>query len=425
MKGKWIIAGALIFAEVALCAGITASLWAGFYGITDGINDFRIQLGDIGGANVSVTADEEQTLETDGPVTLDVNKGNQTAFGSVTITGGSGTEVVVTAHKVGWGADEAAAQKAIDNLKVIVTQTGDTIKVNVQRADPTFTLGNVNYSRVDFTITVPTETTVNAVTDFGDITLSGVEGEVSLDTDNGAISVDSVTSGELTANTGFGEIKFEDVKADNITAESSSGEISFSQVSATGSIKLDTQFGGITFDGGKAGNIDVGTSSGDIKLTGLTSDGSVIADTDFGSVNISKVSASAYQVTSSSGALTVDGASGGITAHTDYGDVTVTHATDAALDLSTNSGAIEFSGTLDGGPHKLQSDFGNISLEVPEDTELSVDLKTEFGRIKSDLPITLIGDQENNHWIGDVNGGGEVLTAETNSGAITIETYNP
>lgn len=425
MKGKWIIAGALILAEIALCAGITASLWAGFFGLRDGINDFRVQLGDIGGMTVSATADEEQTFETDGPVTLNVNKGNDMAVGNVTVTGGTGNEVVVSAHKVGWAADQAGAQKAIDDLKVVITQDGNTIKVNVQRIDPTFTIGDVNRARVDFTITVPTETTVNAVTDFGDLSVSDVDGEVTLDTDNGAITVSDVTSGELTARTGFGEIKFTDVKADSITADSSSGELTFKQVTAVGSVQLTTQFGGITFDGGKAGNINANTSSGDIKLTGLTSDGSVIADTDFGGVDISKVLASAYEVKSSSGTLTIDGASGNITAHTDYGDVTVTNAKDAALDLSTNSGAIEFSGTLDGGPHKLQSDFGNIRLQLPEEIELSVDLKTDFGRIKSDLPVTLSGDQENNHWVGDVNGGGEVLTAETNSGTITIEPYNP
>jgi hypothetical protein len=37
------------------------------------------------------------------------------------------------------------------------------------------------------------------------------------------------------------------------------------------------------------------------------------------------------------------------------------------------------------------------------------------------MPITLSGAQENNHWIGDVNGGGASLKVETDSGTITLE----
>jgi hypothetical protein len=56
-----------------------------------------------------------------------------------------------------------------------------------------------------------------------------------------------------------------------------------------------------------------------------------------------------------------------------------------------------------------------------------VDLSTEFGKIKSDLPITVTltetsGSNSNQDQIvGTINGGGDQLTVTTNNGSITIE----
>jgi len=55
-----------------------------------------------------------------------------------------------------------------------------------------------------------------------------------------------------------------------------------------------------------------------------------------------------------------------------------------------------------------------------------VDLKTDFGNIKSDLPVTVTltenssGDKED--MVGAINGGGSQLTVHANSGNITIKT---
>jgi DUF4097 and DUF4098 domain-containing protein YvlB len=60
-------------------------------------------------------------------------------------------------------------------------------------------------------------------------------------------------------------------------------------------------------------------------------------------------------------------------------------------------------------------------MAIPEDTALTFDLKTGFGDISTDFPITVSGDLDEDHWVGTVNGGGSQLTAETNSGSITLE----
>jgi DUF4097 and DUF4098 domain-containing protein YvlB len=120
----------------------------------------------------------------------------------------------------------------------------------------------------------------------------------------------------------------------------------------------------------------------------------------------------------------VDGAKNEIKAYTDFGNITIQNADSVTLDLKTNSGTIEFSGSLGEGPHLVNSDFGEISFALPADSKLNVDLKTDFGKISSDLPITVTLTESSNsdkdQIAGSINGGGGTLTAATNSGNIKI-----
>ncbi|HMV97928.1 MAG TPA: DUF4097 family beta strand repeat-containing protein, partial [Anaerolineales bacterium] len=68
--------------------------------------------------------------------------------------------------------------------------------------------------------------------------------------------------------------------------------------------------------------------------------------------------------------------------------------------------------------------FGTIDISLPADVKLTVDLKTDFGKIKSELPVTVIltdgARSDGDQIAGDINGGGEQLTVQANSGNITI-----
>ena len=418
MKGKWLIAGALILAEIGICGAIITAVWAG-------VNVAKLSRFEFVNDRVSVTADEEDRLTVSGPVTINVNKGDLPAYGNITVIGGSGDEIVVTAHKIAWAADTASAQADLDQLNVIVTQTGSVIDVRVDRPNPIGTIGTHRPDTVDFTLTVPVEASVYLVSDFGDISAKGLEGSVHIDTDFGSAVVTNVTGGGVDIRSGFGEIKLREVVADDISARSNLGELTLENVKATGSITLNTDFGLIRFTGGAAKSLNAQTNGGEVQLESLQVKESVEAGSDFGDVRVTKVAAASYDLHSNGGVLTLQGASGLVQMRTDFGDVIVTEAADVTLDLKTNSGTIEFAGTLGQGPHSIQTDFGTVRLQLPETSELTFDLKTDFGRIKSDLPITLTGDQENNHWVGEINGGGAQLNAKTNGGDITIETLNP
>jgi DUF4097 and DUF4098 domain-containing protein YvlB len=245
---------------------------------------------------------------------------------------------------------------------------------------------NGQTNTVEFTITVPSETAVKVNIDFGTITLADTAGDADL--------------------------------------QSNFGGVSASNVHATGDVTLRTDFGKIEFKRGTANNLTIKTNSGSVTLDDVLVNETVDVDSDFGGITLTEVDASTYSVSTNSGSITITGAHGAVTAHSDFGDVTVREAEEVTLDLKTNSGGITFSGSLGDGPHSLVSDFGSVRLTIPADSALTVDLQTDFGKITSDLPITASGDLDE-HWQGDINGGGVRLTVKTNSGGISLDVLNP
>ncbi len=418
MKFKWLIVGGLLLAMLAMCAGIVGVMW--FTVSRAGISNF--QFGAINLATISAEADEEQRVAVSGPATLSVQPNAKNAAGDITVIGGTGNEIVVKAHKTAWGASQQDAEAALAALKVTVTQNGDAVTVDVQRPQPVnfIGIGQQRTDTVDLTISVPADTAVTATTDFGDVSLAGTTGDADLQTSFGEVSAKDV-EGAVDLRTEFGEVMLSDVAGKEVKAHTSSGKIVLENVTSDGDVNLTTDFGDVEFRTGRADSLTADTSSGKVELSDLAVSGAVTAQSDFGGLTLTKVEAKTYDLNTSSGAITVEGASGAVKAHTDFGDVEITEAEAATLDLDTNSGAITFAGSLGDGPHTIKTDFGSVKLKLPEAAALDFDLKTDFGKIKSDFPITIQGEQEQTHWQGTINGGGESLTAETNSGDISIE----
>lgn len=417
MTRKWFIVLPLVAVELALCAGILAIFWGSYRWVQD--NDLRITAFTNNSARAE--ADETQTLPVTGPASLTL----ESDAGLVTIIGGAGSEVVISAHKTAWDATQAEAEASLADLKVNITQTGNAITVQVTQPAEVALVGVKPLGRVDFTITLPADTTLDIHTDFGDVTATGVQADVDLSTSAGAVSASDIAGEAVTLRSDFGDVTLENVAAGTVAAGTSSGAVRLRQVTATGAVTLDTDFGNVRFEGGAADRLTATTSSGGVTLLDLTVTGAVEARSDFGSLTVERVAAGAgYDLTTSSGGITLTGATGRVTAESGFGDVTVTDAEDVTLDLHTSSGGLTFAGSLGAGPHSLQSDFGDIVLRLPADAAASFDLTTDFGSLHSDFPVTLSGDQDDNAWQGTLGGGGPRLTVHTSSGSIRLETLS-
>jgi DUF4097 and DUF4098 domain-containing protein YvlB len=156
----------------------------------------------------------------------------------------------------------------------------------------------------------------------------------------------------------------------------------------------------------------------------LQIESSLIAHTDFGDIEVDEVTADRYDLDTNSGRIEIDVLGGEIKAYSDFGDLVIKSTQPATIDLFTKSGSVEYTGPLGLGPHSLVTDFGDISMYLPQDTAITFDLKTDFGKLKTEFPITLEGDVKPDHWSGTINDGGASLSATTNSGDISFEISN-
>jgi DUF4097 and DUF4098 domain-containing protein YvlB len=367
------------------------------------------------------------------------------SVGKVTVTAGDGDEIVIAMHKTAWAATQEAAQEALDNLKVSITQDGDAVRVEYKQPNRVFIASQGIADTVDFTITVPRDVVMTVHTGSGDVALEGTRGDASLEADYGDIAISNLKGG-LNAETSSGKVGAEDIQAGKmdivlhsdygkvtldesaarkVKLSSSSGDLTLNDVNAAGEVSLDSNYGEILFEDGSAGSLTIEASSGRITLTDLEVSGSLTAHSNYGDVELMRVMAESYDLDTSSGAVTVERVSGSLKAHSGYGNVKVTRGEEVTLDLSSDSGSVEYSGSLGEGPHTMKSNYGNLQIELPRDVALDIELKTDYGKVKSALPVTLSGYLEETHWVGTINGGGASFAAVTKSGDVRLEILNP
>ncbi len=418
MKYKWWIVGGLVAGMLAMCVMTIGVMWFSI-GVarSDG---WRMRF--FAMDTISAEADDETSYPVNTPAALVVENAN----GNVVVTGGAGDTIVVRAHKTAWGANQAEAEAALQQIKVTVTQLNNEVTVKVTQPDQMIIVGSVRSNLVDLTIEVPQATAANINVAFGDVSLTNLTEGVVVTSNSGRVKAEAV-AGEVHINADFGETLLKNSQVTAVTIESQSGAVTLGNVEAAETVSLSSDFGAITFEQGAAAALTVQGKSGEIRLTDLSIAGLVEVSDDFGSLTLAQVDGVAYELDTQSGAVNVDGVSGAVTAHSDFGEVVVKNGMAATLNLSSKNGAITYVGTLADGPHTLESDFGNIRLQIPEDTALDMDLQTDFGSIKSELQVTMqtVGELSNDHIVGTLNGGGASLTARTKNGSIILEILKP
>ena len=425
---------ALLVAALALvCVGIGAVIYFA--------NGFQVN-NPLDRLNISSQLEESKTLKVDAkkPITLSVVD----HAGDVTVTGADVDTVQVKAVKTAYDSTQARADAEVKGVKYTIEQTGNVITLKYELPKSMNISNNVN--TVDFIVTVPNEVTVDindnmgkvsvastkgSVTvknDFGDVTVENLEGALSVQTNSGKVTATSIVAGSenIDLSSDFGSVILKKASGKDITLDSNSGAITLGEVRATGDLTTNTDFGNTTIENGSSDSLHTETNSGKVSLSKLKVNNQIFVKDDFGDIELDQAFAASYDLHTNSGAITIDGVKAKLKAHTDFGNIKITNAESVTLDLKTNSGSVEFSGSLGAGPHIVESDFGEIDLTLPADSKLDVDLKTDFGTIKSDLPVTVILNQTSNNngdqIVGSINGGGEQLTVHTKSGGVNIST---
>jgi len=391
----------------------------------------------------SAQVEENKTLKVDTAQPLTLNVTNN--WGDVTITGADVDTVQVKAIKTAYAKSQARADEEVKTIKYSIEQAGNSVTIKYELTQKAIV--NKGPYTVEFIVVVPSETTANVNGKMGDMSVADIKGKVTIENEFGEVNVQNIegalsissNSGEVTATSikadaedieltsSFGAVTLKNASGNDIKLSSKSGKVTLNEVRATGDVTTQTEFGDTEFENGSANSLSIVSKSGKSSLSKLNVTKQIKVNSDFGEIELEQAVGGSYDLHTNSGSVTVDGAKGSLKATTDFGGIKIENAQSVTLDLVTKSGSVEFNGSLGEGPHKVVSEFGEINLILPSNSALTVDLKTGFGNIKSDLPITITltessNPRERDQIVGSINGGGAQLTVQTSSGNITIRT---
>lgn len=161
----------------------------------------------------------------------------------------------------------------------------------------------------------------------------------------------------------------------------------FSNVDVEVEIKVPSQF-----------NLDISTAGGDIKCGGIT-----------GSASLN----------TSGGDIWADKFSGVIDASTSGGDIFL-FCKDAKINGETSGGDIKLEYVGENRGVDLSTSGGDIDIFLSRDFAASIELSTSGGDVSCSLTMTNTKKSSNSKLVGDLNGGGENLSAHTSGGDISV-----
>jgi hypothetical protein len=181
--------------------------------------------------------------------------------GTVTITGSGGDDVRIEAIKRAWDRSDAAAKAALSNVQVEVTERQGAVDVR-----SVFQRTRSLDAEVDFTIAVPSGASVSVRSGFGDITITGVRGELRAEAMGGGIKATSVGQVRL-LRTLSGAVALENADGSDVTVSTLGGPVTIRQLKAR-SADLRTVAGDLVISDSEAERVMVQSLSGRIELAG-------------------------------------------------------------------------------------------------------------------------------------------------------------
>ena len=209
-----------------------------------------------------------------------------------------------------------------------------------------------------FVVSVPSRYSVQLATSGGDIRVADLQGQARVKTSGGGIKLGKI-DGPVTAHTSGGDISIAGSRA---------------------AVELHTSGGGIEI-GDVAGNIQAKTSGGSVEVQHAGSD---------------------LYIRSSGGGIEIGEARGAVDAETSGGSIRARLAQQPRSDS------------------RLSTSGGGIVVSLAPNVSVDVDAHTSGGDVETDVPVTLLGRQNESAIEGKINGGGPKLMLRSSGGDIRI-----
>jgi hypothetical protein len=150
-------------------------------------------------------------------------------------------------------------------------------------------------------------------------------------------------------------------------------------------------------------SINCKTSFGEVQLENITGD--VVAHTSFGQLKAKNIT-------------------GKIELNTSYGEVDCREITTGDFFAKTSFGEMDiiFSDACPADMKaKIETSFGELDADIPQNFAGSITAETRFGNIKTDLPITIKGEFGKDRFSGKIGDGAGKIDLKTSFGEVTIK----
>jgi DUF4097 and DUF4098 domain-containing protein YvlB len=249
------------------------------------------------------------------------------------------------------------ARSANRHLDVTFDQQQNDVTVRA-RLEPTSRWFNWSDTEAKFVVTVPSRYNLQLKTSGGDIRVGNLQGQIHVKTSGGGIDLGRID----------------------------------------GQVVADTSGGDVALAGG-TGNVDLHTSGGGIRIG--DANGSVTAKTSGGSIEVHRTAGDLYARTSGGG-ITIDEALGTVDAQTSGGSIHARLAQQPRADS------------------RLSTSGGGITISIAPNVSVDLDAHTSGGDVDTDVPVTLLGRQDDSSIQGKINGGGPKLVLRSSGGNIRV-----
>lgn len=201
----------------------------------------------------------------------------------------------------------------------------------------------------------------------------------------------------------------------SLDVKTSGGSIDLADIG--GNVEARTSGGSIK-TGMLKGPANLKTSGGSISIGGARTN--VTAHTSGGGIKVGDASGP-VEVKTSGGSITITRAEGDVIARTSGGAIRIEDAS-GAVNASTSGGSIHARlSRQPRGDSRLTTSGGGVYVTLANGVAVELDAKASGGGVRSDVPITVIGSQDDGELRGSINGGGPKLVLRSSGGGIRVK----
>jgi len=164
-------------------------------------------------------------------------------------------------------------------------------------------------------------------------------------------------------------------------------------------------------------SVDISSDNGAVTVEGIRAP--IMIESNNGAVTLRNTDGPSH-IKTDNGRVTLDQTKGRLEVETDNGPIDVQNAQADSLRLHTDNGAVTFSGSLREGDHEIQTSNGAVTVTLPRDQRLRLDVQTGNGGINNKLQLA-DASTGRNRLTGTLNSGSSMLTIRTNNGGVTLD----